>query len=67
VVTCGGGPAAIGSDAAIEYSIAGKWLELLKQISPRSIHVAVISNPTNPTAAGYLRVIDAAAPTFACG
>jgi putative ABC transport system substrate-binding protein len=48
-----------------EYSIAGKWLELLKQISPRSIHVAVISNPTNPTAAGYLRVIDAAAPTFA--
>ena len=27
--------------------------------------IAVISNPTNPTAAGYLRVIDAPAPTFA--
>jgi putative ABC transport system substrate-binding protein len=47
-----------------EFPIAGKWLELLKQIAPRIRRVAVIHNPTNPTAAGYLRVIDEAAPSF---
>ena len=47
-----------------EFSIAGKWLELLKLIAPRTTRVAVIHNPTNPTAAGYLRVIDASASSF---
>jgi putative ABC transport system substrate-binding protein len=47
-----------------EFSLAGKWLELLKQIAPHITRVAVIQNPTNPTAAGYLRVIDAAAPAL---
>lgn len=47
-----------------EFSIAGKWLELLKQIAPRTTRVAIIHNPTNPTAAGYLRVFDASAASF---
>jgi putative ABC transport system substrate-binding protein len=48
-----------------EFSIAGKWLDLLKELSPRSTRVAVLHNPTNPTAAGYLRVVDAVAPSMA--
>jgi putative ABC transport system substrate-binding protein len=38
-----------------EYGMAGKWLELLKAIAPHASRVAVIHNPTNPTAGGFLR------------
>lgn len=31
-----------------EFSIGGKWLELLKGICPSVTHVTVISNPANP-------------------
>jgi putative ABC transport system substrate-binding protein len=48
-----------------EFLIASKWLELLKQIAPHVTRVAVIYNPTNPTAMGYQRVIDASSPRFA--
>jgi putative ABC transport system substrate-binding protein len=44
-----------------EFPIAGKWLELLKEIAPRTRQVAVIQNPTSPSTAGYLRSIDTAA------
>ena len=47
-----------------EFSIGVKWLELLKQIAPRVAHVAVIYDPANPAAAGYLRTIELAAPSF---
>jgi putative tryptophan/tyrosine transport system substrate-binding protein len=47
-----------------EFSIGGKWLELVKEIAPRIGRVAVLQNPANPSAAGYLRVIDAAAPSI---
>ena len=33
-----------------EYSISGKWLELLKQIAPGVTRVAVLGNPTIPPA-----------------
>jgi putative ABC transport system substrate-binding protein len=42
-----------------EFTIAGKWLELLKEIAPHTTQVAVIQNPTSPSTAGYLRAIEA--------
>jgi putative ABC transport system substrate-binding protein len=48
-----------------EPSIASKWLELLKHIAPLTNQVAVIENPANPAMAGYLRVLNAAASSFA--
>ena len=31
-----------------EYSLSGKWLEVLKQIEPRLTHAAVIRDVANP-------------------
>jgi putative ABC transport system substrate-binding protein len=50
--------------ALYEYTIAAKWLELLKQIAPQVTRVAIIYDPTNPETKGYLPVIEAAAPSF---
>ena len=44
-----------------EYSIGGKWLELLKQISPKVTRVAVLRDTTTPTGAAMFGVIQAAA------
>jgi putative ABC transport system substrate-binding protein len=49
---------------SLEYAIGVKWLELLKQIAPRVIRVAVLYDPTNPSWAGYLREIEGGAPSF---
>ena len=38
-----------------EYSLSGKWLELLKQIAPNVMRVAVIRNPDNPAGIGCVR------------
>jgi putative ABC transport system substrate-binding protein len=46
-------------------AMAGKWLELLKDVAPNLKRVAVILQAGNPTAAGFLKMIEAAAPTFA--
>ena len=48
-----------------EFAIGAKWLELLKQLAPSVARVAILYDPGNPAAAGYLREIDSAAPTFA--
>jgi putative ABC transport system substrate-binding protein len=48
-----------------EYAIGGKWLELLKEIAPRVIKVAVIWNPKNISVNGYFPHIEMAAPSFA--
>jgi len=40
---------------AFEYSLAGKWLETLKSIAPRTSQVALLFNPeTGPYARGYI-------------
>jgi putative ABC transport system substrate-binding protein len=45
--------------------LAGKWLQLLKEIAPGVTRVAVIFNPdTAPFAPLYNRAIEAAAPSF---
>ena len=47
-----------------EFSIGGKWLQLLKQCAPTIGRIAVIFDPANPTWAAYLRTIEASAPSF---
>ena len=47
-----------------EYAIAGKWLELLKQLAPHITRAAVIHDPTNLSSAGYLRAIQAVAASL---
>jgi putative ABC transport system substrate-binding protein len=50
----------------IEPTMAGKWLELLKQIAPRVARVAFLFNPaTAPYAEYYLGPFRAAAPSLA--
>jgi putative ABC transport system substrate-binding protein len=47
-----------------EFTIGVKWLELLKQIAPQVMRVAVLFDPDNPATAGYLREIEPAAQRF---
>jgi ABC transporter substrate binding protein len=48
---------------AFEYSLAGKWLEMLKEVAPAARRIALIFNPeTAPYAHHYLTFIQAAAP-----
>src|SRR5262249_33833787 len=46
-----------------EYSIAGKWLELLKQIAPRVARVAVLRDPAIAAGSGLLGAIQSRAPS----
>ena len=49
-----------------EFSMAGKWLQTLKQVAPRVKRVAIIFNPqTAPFSESFVRVAKAAAPAFA--
>ena len=49
-----------------EPTMAGKWLELLKEIAPRVVRVAMLFNPLSATYADYwLNPFKVAAPTFA--
>ncbi|HEY7247450.1 MAG TPA: ABC transporter substrate-binding protein [Xanthobacteraceae bacterium] len=51
---------------ALEGSMAGKWLELLKEIAPRVSRVAFLFNPaTAPYAENFLNAFKAAAAPFA--
>jgi putative tryptophan/tyrosine transport system substrate-binding protein len=50
----------------MEPGIAGKWLELLKEIAPRVARVALLFNPTTaPYAEYYLKPFNTAAASFA--
>jgi len=46
---------------AFEYSIGGKWLELLKQIAPRVTRIAVIRDPAFAAGIGQFAAIQSAA------
>ena len=48
----------------LEYGIAGKWLELLKEISPGLKRVAVMANPSDFAWPGFLRTIEGVAPSL---
>jgi len=45
-----------------EFSMSGKWLELLKEIAPRVSRVAVIRDPAVPAGSGGLAAIQTVAP-----
>jgi putative ABC transport system substrate-binding protein len=47
-----------------EYGMGGKWLELLKDVAPRTTRAAVIREPTNMAAVGQLGAIQVVAPSF---
>jgi putative ABC transport system substrate-binding protein len=38
-----------------EFSVGGKWLQLLKECAPSVDRIAVVFDPANPTWAAYLR------------
>src|SRR5712691_6995766 len=48
----------------IEYSMGGKWLELLKQIAPGVTRVAVLWNPAISSGSAQFGVIQAVAPSL---
>jgi putative ABC transport system substrate-binding protein len=47
-----------------EYSMSGKWLELLKQIAPSVTRVAVLGDPTIPTGPAQFATIQAMGPSL---
>jgi putative ABC transport system substrate-binding protein len=46
-----------------EYSLSGKWLELLKQIAPGVNRAAVLRDPTSTAGIGQFAVIQSVAPS----
>jgi putative ABC transport system substrate-binding protein len=44
-----------------EYSLSGKWLELLKEIAPSVTRAAVLRDPDSPAGIGQFSAIEAAA------
>jgi putative ABC transport system substrate-binding protein len=51
----------------VEFSMTGKWLELLKEVAPSTKRVAFIFNPELAPGGGsyYTRLIEATASSFA--
>jgi putative ABC transport system substrate-binding protein len=49
---------------AFEYSLSGKWLELLKEIAPGVTRAAVLRDPATPTGPAMFGVIQAVAPSL---
>jgi putative tryptophan/tyrosine transport system substrate-binding protein len=49
---------------SFEYSISGKWLELLKQIAPAVTRVAVLRDPAQASGTGRFGVIQGMAPAL---
>ncbi len=47
-----------------EYSLSGKWLELLKQIAPGVTRAAVLRDPAIPSGIGQFGAIQAVAPSL---
>jgi ABC-type uncharacterized transport system substrate-binding protein len=47
-----------------EYSLGGKWLELLKEIAPGTTRVAVLRDPAQPSGTGQFGAIQAVAPSL---
>jgi putative tryptophan/tyrosine transport system substrate-binding protein len=47
-----------------EYSLSGKWLELLKQIAPSTTRVAVLRDTANPAGNAQFGAIQAVAPSL---
>jgi hypothetical protein len=48
----------------LEYGMAGKWLELLKQIASGVTRVAVLRDPALPSGTGQFGAIQSVAPSL---
>ena len=47
-----------------EYGMGGKWLELLKEIAPRVMRVAVLRDPASAAGIGQFGAVQSVAPAF---
>jgi putative tryptophan/tyrosine transport system substrate-binding protein len=47
-----------------DYSLSGKWLELLKQVAPSTVRVGVVRDATVPSGIGQFAVIQSVAGSF---
>jgi putative ABC transport system substrate-binding protein len=47
-----------------EYSLSAKWVELLKEIAPRSTRAAVLWDPAIPAGIGQFAIVQSVAPSF---
>jgi len=47
-----------------DYSLSGKWLELLKQISPATVRVGIIRDAASPSGIGQFAVLQSVAASF---
>jgi putative ABC transport system substrate-binding protein len=47
-----------------EYSLAGKWPELLKEVAPQVTRAAILREPSTPAGIGQWAVVQAAAQSF---
>jgi putative ABC transport system substrate-binding protein len=50
--------------ASHDFSLSGKWLELLKEIAPRVTRVAVIRDPSVPAGSGGFAAIQTVSPSL---
>ena len=50
--------------SAFEYSLSGKWLELLKELSPRVSRAAIVRDLSLPQGSGQLGAIQSVAPSL---
>jgi putative tryptophan/tyrosine transport system substrate-binding protein len=50
--------------SVFDYGLSGKWLELLKEIAPRTTRAAVLRDPGVSSGIGQYAIIQAAAPSL---
>ena len=50
--------------ATYEHAVGLKWVELLKQIAPQITRIAILYDPEQPAAGGFVAAIEAAARSF---
>jgi putative ABC transport system substrate-binding protein len=48
----------------LEFSLIGKWLQVLKEIAPGVMRVAVMISTSNPSSAGWYRMFNTVASSF---
>lgn len=48
-----------------EFSMGGKWLELIQEVAPRTERIGIIFNPNTVPYAYFLKAIESAAPSLA--
>jgi putative ABC transport system substrate-binding protein len=49
---------------SFEYTLSGKWLELLKQIAPSVTRVVILRDPTLPAGMTQFGAIQSVAPSL---